>query len=228
MLSCGIQKVTLIDYPGEIASILFFPGCNFRCPYCHNPELVIPPFPGDMIPVEEAFRFIRKRKDVLGGVVLSGGEPLSHPEMPEIVRHIQSLGLKVKIDTNGSFPRALRDAKPDYIAMDIKTSIVKYPVLCGSAANDVQAKMTESIEWIEGSGIPHEWRTVAVPGIVEPEDIPHICSLIGEGELLYITQFRPDRTLDEAFAHVTPHPSMILNKMKSIALENGIICKIRE
>ncbi len=227
MLNCGIQKVTLIDYPGTVAAVLFFPGCNLRCPYCHNPELVIPPFPGDLITIEEAFTYLVKRRNVLGGVVLSGGEPLLNPGIPGIVERIRSLGLKVKIDTNGTRPRQLADIKPDYIAMDIKTTPAKYPILAGGLAEDVVSRVCESIEWIMDCGIPHEFRTVAVPGIVNPEDISLICSYLRKGERLVIAQFRPEKTLDESFGSIAPYAFSELNEMKAIAEKAGVECRIR-
>jgi pyruvate formate lyase activating enzyme len=228
MLLCGLQKVTLIDFPGEVAAILFFPGCNLRCPYCHNPELVVPPFPDDLIPIEDAFRYLRKRKNVLGGVVISGGEPLSHPEIPDIVGHLRSLDLKVKLDTNGTFPEALSSMTCDYIAMDIKTSLRKYDILGGSLFPDLKERVTRSIEWILDSGIAHVWRTVVVPGIVEPDDIPDICSLLKKGERLFLAQFREDKTLDETFSMITPYPIQILKSMQAAANDLGIDCRIRE
>jgi pyruvate formate lyase activating enzyme len=174
---CGIQKVTLIDYPGLVAAILFFPGCNLRCPYCHNPSLVTPPFPKDLSTIDEAFAYLEKRKNVLGGVVLSGGEPMMNPEIPEIVDRIHALGLKVKIDTNGTFPERLKEIKPDFIAMDIKTSPGKYGLL---TKDDVGLKIVESIMRIRCSGIPHIFRTVMDSGIVDDNDINFIELLADE------------------------------------------------
>ena len=145
--SLGLVKTTLIDFPGEVAATVFTPGCNLRCPYCHNPELVIPPFGDTLFPIEEVRRFLAKRAAVLGGVCITGGEPLIHAEpqgdLYELINFCKGLGLKVKLDTNGCFPGRLmpllsiaeavsageqggRRNCLDYIAMDIKTVPEKY------------------------------------------------------------------------------------------------------
>jgi len=104
----GLQKTTLLDFPGEVAATVFTPGCNLRCPYCHNPSLVQPPYPQDLISLEELDRFLEKRAKVLGGVCITGGEPLLHDNLDELISLIRSHGLKVKLDTNGTFPEVWR------------------------------------------------------------------------------------------------------------------------
>jgi pyruvate formate lyase activating enzyme len=129
----GLQKTTLLDFPGEVAATVFIPGCNLRCPYCHNPGLVSPPFPEDMIPVGELDAFLSRRARVLGGVCITGGEPLVHPDIGSLVGIIRSHGLQVKLDTNGTFPGRLEELLAsglvDYVAMDIKTAPDLYDTL---------------------------------------------------------------------------------------------------
>ena len=131
----GLQKTTLLDYPHEVASTIFIFGCNFRCPYCHNPELVKDT--GKIEPIEwsEVLKFLKKRKNHLGGVCITGGEPLLNEELINIVKEIHSIGLKVKIDTNGSKPEFLKKLNADYIAMDIKTSLEKYSMIDYKGSN---------------------------------------------------------------------------------------------
>ena len=119
-------KTTLLDFPGEVAAAVFTPGCNLRCPYCHNPELVRPPFPDEMISLEKLGVFLEKRASLLGGVCITGGEPLLHDNIGDLVSLIRSHGLKVKLDTNGTFPERLARIDADYIAMDLKTDPEKY------------------------------------------------------------------------------------------------------
>ncbi len=130
----GLVKTSLVDFPAEVAAALFIRGCNLRCPYCHNPELVLGPEPPGLLDPEEVLAFLHRRKNVLGGVCVSGGEPLLHPELPEFLREIRHLGLKVKLDTTGTLPEALGRIEADYIAMDLKTVPEKYGLLAGPAA----------------------------------------------------------------------------------------------
>ena len=125
----GFQKCTLLDFPGEVAATLFVRGCNFRCPFCHNRELVVDTDKILPFDTEEIFKYLEKRKNVLGGVCITGGEPLLYDELPGVIEKIHKLGLKVKIDTNGSKPGMLAKIKVDCIAMDIKTSFEKYNLM---------------------------------------------------------------------------------------------------
>ena len=125
----GFIKTSLLDFPGQVSAVIFTPSCNLRCPYCHNPELVSGSLPPDLIQKETVLQHLEKRKSILGGVCITGGEPLLHPELPDLIESIHSLGLKVKVDTNGTRPDKLPPLKADYLAMDIKTDPKKYPLL---------------------------------------------------------------------------------------------------
>ena len=201
-MSCeqiGLVKTSLIDYPGEVAAVLFLPGCNLRCPYCHNPELVAPPYPADLIPRSEVMAFLKKRKKVLGGVCITGGEPLLHVDLPGLVEEIHSLELKVKLDTNGSFPGRLYPESYDYIAMDFKTSPGKYGLVKNRNDDQTRGALAEAVleaaEKIIRSGVPHEFRTTVVPGIVTPEDIREIAEILRGAERYVLAGFRPGKTL---------------------------------
>ena len=205
----GLEKVSMNDYPGLVAAVLFIPGCNLRCPYCHNASLVERPFPDDLLSFAEAAAYLRKRKNVLGGVCLSGGEPTLFAPLPELIAAVRGLGYPVKLDTNGTLPDRLAAVRPDFIAMDIKTSPQKYGRLgyeCGDA-------VLKSIEWIRTSGIPHQFRTTVVPGITDETDLDVIAELTA-GSPWVLHNFRNNRCLDPAFEHISPIADDIFLKLR--------------
>ena len=170
----GIQKCTLINFPGEVAATLFTKGCNFRCPYCHNPELINKDNKIKSIEWNDIYNFLEKRKNVLGGVCITGGEPLLYKEIPYIINQIHSLGLKVKIDTNGSFPDRLAECNVDYIAMDIKSSLDKYKHVCSIEKNKLSLILQQSISYIINSNIRYEFRTTVAKPFISPSDMREI------------------------------------------------------
>jgi pyruvate formate lyase activating enzyme len=158
----GIQKLTLLDYPGKVACTVFLSGCDLRCPYCHNPGLVLPErscAPG--ISEAEVVSFLEKRKGMLDGVCITGGEPTLQPELPELLKRLRGLDLAIKLDTNGTNPgmlkELLRSGVLDYVAMDIKNSPRRYAETCGGA--DILSKVRESAELLLGSPTDYEFRT---------------------------------------------------------------------
>lgn len=161
MKIAGLQKFSLIDYPGKVAAVLFTQGCNFRCPYCHNPELVLPELFQSIIPTEIVLSFLRERVGQLEAVVISGGEPTLQTGLIDFILAIKKLGYSVKLDTNGSNPNLLRELIAleivDFFAMDIKAPFEKYAELAGCEV-DV-ARLKESIALIIASGLNHEFRT---------------------------------------------------------------------
>lgn len=222
----GLQKTTLIDYPGLVASTVFTSGCNLRCPYCHNPELVESNIPDNFIGVADFFTFLEKRKKVLNGVCITGGEPLLYDDLPDFIDRIHALGLKVKLDTNGTLPEKLKENRPDYIAMDLKTSPKKYSLLY-SGKNGYDNAITASLEYIKTSGIEHEVRTTWAPGIVGPEDIPEMSRLLHGITKYYLTGFRPGVTLDPSYSNKTPFPQEILLQTIQIFKKHGIDAVLR-
>ncbi|NTW15649.1 MAG: anaerobic ribonucleoside-triphosphate reductase activating protein [Candidatus Moranbacteria bacterium] len=200
MLLAGYQKMTLIDYPGKIASTVFTVGCNFRCPFCHNPELV------DLAGVETAaFRgkdrefldFLAKRKGKLDGVCITGGEPTVQPDIVPFMRAIRSMGFSVKLDSNGTRPEVLgeifREGLADYVAMDIKNGIDRYAETVRVPVDE--SKIRESIRLIMESGIPYEFRTTVVPGIHTDDDFDGIADLIEGADAYYLQEFRDVKIL---------------------------------
>ncbi len=222
----GLQKTTLIDYPGLVASTVFTYGCNLRCPYCHNPELVKGGIPEEFLNTDDFFKFLDKRKKVLDGVCITGGEPLLNDDLPDFIDRIHSFGLKVKLDTNGTLPEKLKDTSADYVAMDLKTVPRKYPKLLGGG-DSAPEKIIESIEYLKTSGIQYEIRTTWVSGITEKEDIPEMARYLKGVENYYITLFRPGVTLEPSFAGILQLNNKSLLDIQNTFLGSGIRVRLR-
>lgn len=196
----GLQKNTLIDFPGKIAALVFTRGCNFHCPYCHNPGLVS--LEGeDPMREEEVFSFLEKRRNSLEGVAITGGEPTLQKDLPEFCKKLKSMGYPVKMDTNGSRPevvrRLLEEGLLDFIAMDIKADPAKYfPAL---SPREIEKELMESIRLILESGIPHEFRTTCVAPFVSEEMISAIIPLIQGAERYSLQHFSEESLLDRNF-----------------------------
>ena len=160
MRIAGLQKCTLLDYPGKVACTVFLPGCNFRCPFCHNYELLSQQ--EQMMEEDELFRFLQKRRGLLQGVCVTGGEPTQQPELPRLLRTIRELGYAVKLDTNGYRPEVLEDilrqGLVDYVAMDLKNGPAQYAQTCGLDHMDT-AKIEQSVLLLQESGVDYELRT---------------------------------------------------------------------
>lgn len=186
----GLQKTTMIDFPGKVACTIFTKGCNLRCPYCHNSILVLGGDNELTISEDEVFAFLRKRKAVLDGVCISGGEPLMHKGLVDFIGKIKEMEYLVKLDTNGFFPTKLKDlinkGLVDYVAMDIKNSPNNYGQAAGVSKLDIK-KIHDSIEILKTSQIPFEFRTTAVKGIHTEKDFASIAKWI-EGPYLYFIQ----------------------------------------
>ena len=195
MILGGLQKLTLIDYPGHIAATIFTVGCNFRCPFCHNPELVSSiKYKVSSIFEEEFFNLLENRKGKLEGVCITGGEPTIQPDIQEFIRKIKELGYKVKLDTNGARPDVLRqlfsEKLLDFVAMDIKNMPEKYNATTNSKVDTERIKL--SVDLIRNSGIDYEFRTTAVPGLHEIEDFAGIGKWL-EGSKKYVLQAFEDK-----------------------------------
>lgn len=194
----GFQKFSLIDYPGKISAIIFTQGCNFRCPYCHNPELVDPQNFSDLIPEKEIFDFLKKRLGKLDAVCITGGEPTLHRDLPEFIKKIKSLGFLIKLDTNGTNPEMLHQIISkrlvDYLAMDIKAPLAKYSVITGTLVNEYH--IARSIGMIENSNIEYEFRSTLVKHLLSNEDVLNMGILLGSAKRYYLQKFVPGKTLD--------------------------------
>ena len=191
MIIKGLQKTTLLDFPGKVACTVFTAGCNFRCPFCHNASLVISPDLTDTISEDELFAFLKKRRGILDGVCITGGEPLLQRDIEELIKKIRDLSLAVKLDTNGAYPERLRSIIEnhlvDYVAMDIKNSKEKYSLTAGA---DVDiGKISESVGLLMSSGIAYEFRTTIVKELHSPEDIRSIGEWIAGADKYFLQSF---------------------------------------
>jgi len=193
----GLQKVSMVDYPGTLSAVIFLSGCNFHCPYCHNPELARDQ--GDaQIAEADVLAYLDARRDLLEGVVLSGGEPTLQPELPDLCRAVKARGYAIKLDTNGSFPDVLqaliRERLIDRVAMDIKTDPDHYaPSLC---TPNPAAAIRSSIALIMRSGLPYEFRTTCFRPLINDQTMGRIAALIKGAKAYAIQKFYAKRTLD--------------------------------
>ncbi len=185
----GLQKLTLLDFPGRTACTVFFGGCNFRCPFCHNASLVHGA--GDQIELEDFFAFLRGRQGILDGVAVTGGEPLLQPQLPAFLQRIRDMGFQVKLDTNGSFFKRLLELVEaglvDYVAMDIKSSKEGYARAAGCTVD--MDSICKSVAYLLEEQVEYEFRTTAAKGIVDPQDFLGIAQWIRGAKQYFIQGF---------------------------------------
>ena len=197
----GLQRFSLIDYPGKICAIVFTQGCNFRCPYCHNPELANPEYYEPLIPEEEIFSFLERRKGKLDAVSITGGEPTEQSDLVEFISRVKTMDYLVKIDTNGSHPEILESLIEkhfiDYIAMDVKAPPDKYRKISRSKIDSAVIK--ESIKLIRNSQVPYEFRTTVVKSQLDENDIVNIAKLIKGADCYVLQKFVPSKVMDPRF-----------------------------
>ncbi len=212
----GFQKTSLIDYPGKMCSVVFLGGCNFRCPYCHNPDLILKQGEMPDIPEEEVFSHLEKRKDWIDGVCITGGEPCLNEDLPSFIRKIKSMGFLVKLDTNGSRPgmleKLIKDGLLDYIAMDIKAPPEKYSDVAGTRVDPGDIK--KSAKLIMGSGVDHEMRSTVLPRLHSREDIVRMAESVGDARVYFLQKSRAGSTLDPAFSDHKPFTSEELENIR--------------
>lgn len=220
----GLVKTSLSDYPGRVAAVLFTHGCNMECGWCHNPTLVRNPPPEGLQPREAVLRFLEKRRRVLGGVVITGGEPLMHPELPELFEQIAALGLAIKLDTNGGLPEALAGLRPDYVAMDLKLPPLAYAKV---RFHDSPSRIVETIRQLRDRRIPHEFRTVWVPSWSRWEYVHPMAEALGEGALLYVAGFRPGDCLEPHFDDLPPTDLETLTEVVERFRLHGVDARLR-
>jgi pyruvate formate lyase activating enzyme len=229
----GLQKNSMIDFPGRISCVLFLSGCNFNCPFCHNPELVRGT-PGRVCAhsSESILDFLAHRRTFLDGVVISGGEPTLQPDLLALCRKIREMGFSVKLDTNGSRPRVVQalfeENLIDYVAMDLKTDPPHYSAFF---RNGVRLdELLASIQLIMESGVDYEFRTTCVKPWVTPETVRSICSLIHDARRYILQHFRPEGVLQpEYFARRPGRLSFAeMHALKSLAAPYVQECSIRE
>lgn len=188
----GLQKMTLLDFPGKVACTLFTGGCNFRCPFCHNARLVTELDKDEVYSEEEIFEYLRRRVGILDGVCITGGEPLMNADIADFITKVRELGYAVKLDTNGSYPETLKNlidrGLVDYIAMDIKNTPEKYAQTIGVKNSDF-TPIKKSIKIIMQSGVPYEFRTTVVKEFHSVSDIEEIAKMIEGAQGYYLQNF---------------------------------------
>lgn len=199
MFIAGMQKLTLLDFPGVVACTLFTAGCNFRCPWCHNAGLVLPEEASDrLLESGEVLSFLEKRKGVLDGVCVTGGEPLLHAELPDFLKRVKDLGYRVKLDTNGSFPERLealvREKLADRVAMDIKNGPSRYAETVGLRNLDLSA-VTASKDFLLSDAVDYEFRTTVVRGLHTAESLLEAADWIQGAKQWFLQQFKDSGNL---------------------------------
>ncbi|MBN2111940.1 anaerobic ribonucleoside-triphosphate reductase activating protein [Candidatus Woesearchaeota archaeon] len=214
----GVQKTSLLDYPGKVCATVFLSRCNFRCPYCHNAELVFDEIKED-IPPEEILDFLEGKKNWIDGICVTGGEPTLHKGLVDFARKVKEKGFLVKIDTNGTNPEMIQqllDGKlADYIAMDIKAPLDKYEEVVRAKVNADAIQRT--INLLMDSGIDYEFRTTVVPGLFEENDAEKIGEWLKGAKKFCIQQFRnSDKVLDPKYQNIAHYHIDKLEKFKTI------------
>jgi len=230
----GLQKTTLIDYPGRLAATLFLTGCNFRCPFCYSSELVLPDRikKQPRLAEDEFFAFLKERKGFLEGVVICGGEPTINKDLPPFIAKIKDMGFLVKLDTNGSNPKMLRDLiedqQIDYVAMDIKVPKEKYVELVAEKAlGNIADKIEDSIHILKDSNIEFEFRTTLVPGLLDKEEILKIVHWIRPAPKYFLQNYRGEKTVDPKFSCLKPYPEEYLLDIRKTIAPFFEVCRVR-
>lgn len=229
MILGGLQKMSLIDYPGKVAAVLFTRGCPLRCHYCHNPQLVLPESYASPISEDYVLEFLEERKGKLDGVVISGGEPLMHKDIARFLKQVKRMGYSIKLDTSGVFPEALQavidERLVDYIAMDVKAPFSRYGEVTGAQVDTEAVKRSLGI--VRGSGIDYEFRTTIVKGQLSEAEILGIAEMLAGSKRYMLQKFRKCDTLDEMFRLRESYNEQELHRIRDRASRFVEICEVR-
>lgn len=223
MVISGLQKLTLLDFPNHVACTIFLKGCNFKCPFCQNKDLVLPEAKTTTYSEEQILKFLEKRKKVLDGICFTGGEPTLSAGLVDFIKKVKVLGLKVKLDTNGYNPEALKDLINqnliDYVAMDIKNSFEKYDLTTGVKFVDV-SKIKDSIEFLIRGNVPYEFRTTVVKEFHNVGDFVAIAKLLQGCSKYYLQKFEDSDTCITRGLHAPSDEEMnsYLNVLKTLGI----------
>lgn len=214
---CGFARTSLLDWDGRVTAVIYLPGCNMRCPFCHNRELVLAPESYEEVPFDFVAAYVKDNLEFLDGIVVTGGEPTIHRDLPELIVRVRELGVKVKLDTNGTNPEMLQDlirsGLVDYVAMDIKAPLDEgYGELAGVEVR--LDRIERSIEIIMSSGIDYEFRTTVVPILLKDADVERIAAYIGTARKYALQHFVPRDTIDPNLSVIDPLPE---ERMRAIA-----------
>ncbi|HUT96395.1 MAG TPA: anaerobic ribonucleoside-triphosphate reductase activating protein [Candidatus Paceibacterota bacterium] len=230
----GLQKLTLVDYPGKVAATVFLIGCNFRCGFCQNLDIVDPERAERVegqISESDFFKFLDSKIGLIDGICITGGEPTINADLEDFIKKIKVKEFLIKLDSNGSNPemleRLIREKLLDFIAMDVKTSPEKYKEAIGEKIHPIKSReagspeatfnrVKQSVDLIKNSGIDYEFRTTVVPGLVEKDDIEKIGQWLQGAKKIALQQFQNKKVLDKEFEKVLPYPDETLKKFKKI------------
>ena len=218
MLICGLQKTTLLDFPGHVAATIFTGGCNFRCPFCQNGELVTNPQDWQAVTEDEVLAFLKKRKGILQGLCITGGEPTLQPDLEAFIRQVKDLGYLVKLDTNGYRPDVLKSLLGqgllDYVAMDVKACRENYAKVAGVPGLEI-SKIEESVALlIHQDVIPYEFRTTVVKGLHDPQEFEQIGKWLSGAKALYLQCYRES---DNVLEKNVPMEAFTAEELESMA-----------
>jgi len=215
----GFQGTSLLDYPGHIAALVFFGGCNLTCPYCHNPALVLEPETIPDYPMQELLEELQRRRSFIDGVVISGGEPTLAPDLLPLLRQIKEMGLQVKLDTNGLAPKVLKEliweGLVDLVALDLKTAPGRYGELHTGPVN--AGALKESVRLLMEDPVDCEFRTTCMPGLVGEGEIRQLGEMIRGADRWMLQQYVPRHALDEAAREVEPYPAEQIEALAMVA-----------
>jgi pyruvate formate lyase activating enzyme len=240
MIIGGLEKLTLLDYPDHLAAIIFTQGCNFRCHFCYNPMLVWPSNGTDEknkkekgfspLSPENLFLFLQERFGRLEGVVITGGEPTLHPDLPDFIKRIKAIGYLVKLDTNGTNPKMLASLVKakliDYIAMDLKAPLGRYEEVVGAPVNC--NNIEKSVKIIMSSGLPYEFRTTVVPGLLKADDFAAMGRIIEGADKWYLQNFKSDTELvDKVFQAQAAYSAKDMAGFAAIGRQHVKLCEVR-
>lgn len=228
----GIQKTSLLDYPKNVSAIVWTAGCNFHCPFCYNKDLV----DGNvkLISEEEIFSFLEKRKGIIDGLVISGGEPLMQKDIVDFTTRVKKLGYLIKIDTNGMYPEKLKELIDkklvDYIAMDIKAPKQKYIQIINASGilkSNIVKNIEKSIDILKKSNIDYEFRTTVVPGLHGKKDILKIVDWIKPAKKYYLQNFKGEKTINPGFEKLRPYSGEYLLEIQKAVSPFFDVCQVR-
>ena len=228
LIIAGLQKTSLIDFPGMVSCVVFLTGCNFKCPYCHNPDLALGRYPMRISPAALIDQ-LSQRRVLLDGIVISGGEPTLWPQLPELCMQFRQLGLAVKLDTNGSRPEMvtalIRDRLVDYIAMDLKSVPEAYgPPWAPEGAGDA---VRQSVDGVMSGGIDYEFRTTCAPGFVDAARIEAMAMAIRGARRFILQRFNPSTVLDPEYSQRAAAVNGELTALAQLAAPYVQSCTIR-
>jgi pyruvate formate lyase activating enzyme len=229
MIIGGFQKLSLSDFPGRVSAIVFTRGCGFRCPYCHNPELVDPDNYVTPLDAGNVLSFLRSRRGRIQGVVITGGEPTFHDDLQDFICKVREIGCEVKLDTNGSNPalleRIISLGLVDYIALDVKAPLRLYPSVARVFVNT--GDILRSIRLVIDSGLPHEMRTTYIESLLSLDDMREIGEMVRGCRLLVVQGFRSTNTLDPAMLKQPTPPAHAMEKVRAAIDALGVPCETR-